>query len=428
MKTYIHNCILTSLAFAVMLASCTKVEPEGGTKTDPEEKKGNIPSITDLSSESLVLYPYECFRTEEVSFSVTEADSVWTVPGSGLIATLAGISSGKWKVTVSAKEAMGKTSTLEIKAKNANGENSATVSIAKAYFEIDRSSYESAVAGATVIVQTSSNVGCSCSVAADAESWIHTAPSGTGVSVTIDRNTLFEQRTGVITFSDSNGLLKKSFTVTQEAAIDYCKLEREALIALYNATDGKNWTKVSSTVGERDIRTEYWCTDKPVSQWYGVEVGGDGHVMYVRLNNMNLKGTLPEEIGDLVYCQEFIVSNNLLTGSLPSRIGDMQALKSLQAGGNTLSGALSSSTLSKLASKMKLISLSGNSFTGSFPEWIGDMPAQCNFWLQDNCLSGVVPQKVQNHAKWNASAMDGTGKTVGQINMEQKEGYILTLE
>ena len=66
-----------------------------------------------------------------------------------------------------------------------------------------------------------------------------------------------------------------------------------------------------------------------------------------------------------------------------------------------------------------------NLFTGGFPDWIGDVPEGANFWLQGNCLEGTVPEKVKAHPRWNAEAMDGTGRTIGEINMEQREGFVL---
>ena len=39
---------------------------------------------------------------------------------------------------------------------------------------------------------------------------------------------------------------------------DQLTIEREALIALYNATDGDNWENNTN-----------WCSDKPLNEWYG---------------------------------------------------------------------------------------------------------------------------------------------------------------
>jgi len=421
--------LLSAIITMATIFSCEPISPETKPEEKPEEPKGEAPSIVSVSKSEIVLYPADCDITETISLKIKDADEVSTTAGSSLEVGIVHDEGESYTLSVRAKAALAPPASFLVIARNGHGEDSRNIDVTAASLSIDRDTFSSTVAGASFIIGVRSNVGLKTAVVPACSSWVHVGTvSSTNVEVTIDRNTTFEQRSGSVVFSDSKGLLSRTLSITQEAAIDYAKLEREALVALYNATDGPHWKEMSSTLGGRDISTANWCTEKPLSQWYGVEMGGDGHVMYVRLSDMNLTGSLPEEIGDLVYCQEFIVSDNHLSGTLPSRIGDMQALKSLQAGGNMLSGELSSSTLSGLASKMKMISLQGNSFTGTFPQWIGDMPAQCNFWLQDNCLSGVVPEKVQNHPKWGSMSLDGSGKTIGQINMQQKEGYILTLE
>ena len=54
--------------------------------------------------------------------------------------------------------------------------------------------------------------------------------------------------------------------------------DKEALIALYNSTNGAQW---------RDNTN--WLTDAPVGEWYGVTVEG-GRVVRLQLGNNNLQG------------------------------------------------------------------------------------------------------------------------------------------
>jgi len=409
----------------VMLFSCTK---QNTTPSSPERQPEKpVAATISLSSGSLILYSGASEITKTVSFEITstsEISKVWAESPTGINTSLT-LADGNLSgvISISSTGSFTDGSSVKIKADNDGGTTESEINLTAAYLRIDKTSFAAKASGASVTIGIETNL--SVSVTSE-DSWLQYQRRGTSVDVTIVRNDDYEPRNSRLLITEPEGILNKEFSVSQEAATNYSKLERDALIALFNATDGANWEKLSNTIGEKDIRTEYWCTDKPISQWYGVEVSGDGHVMYLQLGSMNLKGELPDEIGDLVFCQELVLSNNNLSGSLPSRIGDMQALKSIQASNNNLSGELSSSSLSKLASKMKLISLSGNSFTGSFPQWIGDMPDQCNFWLQDNCLEGKVPQKVVEHPRWTSLCMDGSGRTIGQVNMTQKEGFVLT--
>lgn len=56
--------------------------------------------------------------------------------------------------------------------------------------------------------------------------------------------------------------------------------EKEALIALYEATDGDHWA----------VNTN-WCSDKPLSQWYGITTNKEGKVTEINLSENRLNGT-----------------------------------------------------------------------------------------------------------------------------------------
>lgn len=56
--------------------------------------------------------------------------------------------------------------------------------------------------------------------------------------------------------------------------------EREALVALYNATGGPKWKENGK-----------WDTDADLSQWHGITTDGHGRVVKIRLYSNNLQGT-----------------------------------------------------------------------------------------------------------------------------------------
>ena len=64
--------------------------------------------------------------------------------------------------------------------------------------------------------------------------------------------------------------------------------DREALVELYNATDGENWS-VSTN----------WLTDEPIGSWYGVTTNDEGRVTRIDIDNKGLSGPLPPAIGRL---------------------------------------------------------------------------------------------------------------------------------
>ncbi|MXW06095.1 MAG: hypothetical protein F4Z81_13675 [Gemmatimonadetes bacterium] len=111
-----------------------------------------------------------------------------------------------------------------------------------------------------------------------------------------------------------------------DVEVDDCEdTERSALIALYNAADGRNWT------GRRN-----WLTGASVSAWHGVETNDQGHVTGLDLEDNNLNGTLPSRLGDLRSLGVLDLSNNSgLTGPLPASLVGL-GLTALKLGGTGL--------------------------------------------------------------------------------------------
>ena len=143
------------------------------------------------------------------------------------------------------------------------------------------------------------------------------------LSFTISENTEQKDRRATITVKDKNGDRKQVVIVKQS----YKDLEREALIAFYKATNGANWTKNTN-----------WCSDKPLSEWYGVSVDAIGNVISINLPSNNLSGGLPEELGDLFNLGNFDVSSNKLSGVIPESIGRLSNLTRFNVWKNNIGG------------------------------------------------------------------------------------------
>ena len=100
-----------------------------------------------------------------------------------------------------------------------------------------------------------------------------------------------------------------------------------ALVALYDGTDGANWTNNTN-----------WLTG-PVSTWQGITVS-NGRVTGINLNSNNLVGTIPPEIGTLTNLTRLNLFNNQLSGVIPTEIGTLTNLTQLNLPSNQLSGAI----------------------------------------------------------------------------------------
>ena len=92
------------------------------------------------------------------------------------------------------------------------------------------------------------------------------------------------------------------------SAQDTDDADRDALVALYNATGGDNW-----------IDNTNWLSAAPLNQWLGVDTDDQGRVETLWLNNNQLTGTIPPELGRLSNLQGRWLNSNQLTGELPFR-------------------------------------------------------------------------------------------------------------
>ena len=108
--------------------------------------------------------------------------------------------------------------------------------------------------------------------------------------------------------------------------------DKAALQALYNATDGDNWTNNTG-----------WDLSRPLdSTWLGVKVQ-DGRVIYLELKQKSLNGPIPPELGNLDNLQRLHLGSNHLSGSIPSELGNLVNLDRLYLTSNNLSGPLPAS-------------------------------------------------------------------------------------
>ena len=149
-----------------------------------------------------------------------------------------------------------------------------------------------------------------------------------------------------------------------------------ALMALYNSTDGPNWTN-----------NENWGSTLPLDDWYNVNTDADGRVTYLAFWDNNLRGTLPAELGDLDQLTQLPLQDNHLTGSIPD-LGRLTNLTLLRMWNNQLTGNIPRS-LSNLT-KLRYLELWDNQLTGPIPD-LSRLTELVFLDLHGNQLSGRIP-------------------------------------
>ena len=142
--------------------------------------------------------------------------------------------------------------------------------------------------------------------------------------------------------------------------------ERAALIALYNSTEGSNWTDNSGWLGPAGTECSWFGVDcrmfdsNPLDMYvYGLDLSGN-----------QLIGTIPPELGNLTNMRNLYLSWNELTGSIPPELGNL--------------------------SNARYIELHTNHLTGSIPAGLGNLPLINYMHLCCNQLGGEIPVQLAN--------------------------------
>ena len=170
-------------------------------------------------------------------------------------------------------------------------------------------------------------------------------------------------------------------------------MDRAALVALYNATGGAEWTDSAN-----------WLSDEPLEEWFGVSTGTAGRVTAVALPGNDLVGQIPPAIGTLAFLEEldlgsagwdeetFEFLENRLSGPLPSSLWDLGKLTILDLDGNRLDGPLPAGAVR--LTRLERLDLGANGFAGAIPAALGNLSALRVLWLNGNRLSGVIPVEL----------------------------------
>ena len=170
-------------------------------------------------------------------------------------------------------------------------------------------------------------------------------------------------------------------------------LDRAALVALYEATDGPNW-----------VNSENWLTDEPLGDWYGVDVDGRGRVTRLDVGGIrsaetgwernNVTGPIPPELGSLANLTELSLHANRLTGPIPPELGNLSELRGLSLWGNNLSGPIPPE-LSNLTNLQSLV-LNDNTLSGPIPPELANLANLEELHLWENNLTGPIPPALRH--------------------------------
>ena len=169
---------------------------------------------------------------------------------------------------------------------------------------------------------------------------------------------------------------------------------RKALIEFYNAMDGKNWT-----------HNDNWCSDKPISEWYGIRIyNRTPWPTELRLANNNLSGTIPDIFGRTGPIKGIFLSDNNLEGEIPASLWKNYSLQQLSLSNNKLLGTLSADMVQ--SPNFYSLNICNNLFEGPLPEDFilevmnTDKIPGSAFGIYGNNWTGKVPMSIRNHPRF----------------------------
>ena len=149
----------------------------------------------------------------------------------------------------------------------------------------------------------------------------------------------------------------------------YAETDREALVALYNATNGENWDDSAN-----------WLSEAPLGEWHGVTTNADGRVTRLELANNELSGEIPPELGSLSKLERLHLNVNELSGEIPAELGSL--------------------------SNLEVLGLFDNQLSGEIPPELGSLSNLTVLTLNDNELSGCVPSSLSGRLNMEYSDLD----------------------
>jgi len=228
--------------------------------------------------------------------------------------------------------------------------------------------------------------------------------------------------------------------------------QRDALVRLYNSTNGASWTNRSGWLGSAgsecswagvrcdEARTTVTEIDLGYNNLTGQpDVSGLPDVVRLQLSGnplaslfppsiltltklenlglsgCDLTGEIPQGVGALTKLRYFYVPYNALTGSIPRQLSFLPDLEELGLYGNQLTGEVPKElgTLKKI----RLFYLCCNQLSGEIPKELGGLSAVEQLYLSGNRLTGTVPKELGGLSTLTELHLDGNLLT-GEVPKE----------
>ncbi|KAI3470836.1 hypothetical protein Pfo_027499 [Paulownia fortunei] len=171
-------------------------------------------------------------------------------------------------------------------------------------------------------------------------------------------------------------------------------LETLSVYGNFLTSESSELSFITSLINCRYL-TELAIGNNPLNGILPASVGNlSTSLQYLYANSCNLRGRIPDEIGNLSNLILLTLKGNQLTGSFPESLENLQSLQGLALSGNKISGAIPN-TICKFKNLNGLV-LSDNQISGAIPDCIGNITTLSTLYLDTNKLNSIIPASLWN--------------------------------
>ncbi|KAK7846603.1 mdis1-interacting receptor like kinase 1 [Quercus suber] len=177
----------------------------------------------------------------------------------------------------------------------------------------------------------------------------------------------------------------------------------------------------SSLIDPLDYLKDWQMPSKAVENgsthcnWTGVWCNSRGLVEKLDLSNMNLSGSVSDNMQGLHSLSSLNICCNGFASSLPKSLSNLTSLKSIDVSQNNFIGSFPTGLGS--ASGLTLVNASSNNFSGLLPEDLGNATSLETLDLRGSFLEGSIPASFLNLQKLKFLGLSGNNFT-GKIPRE----------
>mmetsp|Transcript_15755 Transcript_15755/g.15904 ORF Transcript_15755/g.15904 Transcript_15755/m.15904 type:complete len:1792 (-) Transcript_15755:114-5489(-) len=130
------------------------------------------------------------------------------------------------------------------------------------------------------------------------------------------------------------------------------------------------------------------------SGWLGVKCTSSNEISEIKLNDLQLSGTMTTSLGQLLSLTYLDLSSNSISGTFPDISADLFRLVLLDLSNNRMTGQIPPEA--GRFNGLKRLSLNGNQFSGRLPFELGDLAQLTGMFLQNNQIVGPIPPGFSN--------------------------------